>query len=253
MTTEPKYQKMHGPFHLDLILLVTNGLVNGTITVRLPVGMFPTEGNIREAITVAEGLAVPHNARPMTKAEVLKAEMKERLGSTETFAPPENPEWDKADEDGAALTPDRLTWTSKKPSQAGYYWYRDESAERIVTVLAPLPEFPSTYLAYWSALGMGAKSADVEFMPGEWYGPLPSPDAAAGRQYQIEAFGSETMDNRIRKAVESDFQQWMTQALTPDRGYMTPIDNVRTLIGELVTPNDLGVPPLGRSGTQKPE
>ncbi len=176
MTTEPKDKKMYGPFHLDLILLVTNGLVNGTITVRLPVGMFPTEGNIREAITVAEGLAVPHNARPMTKTEVLKAEMKERLGSTETFAPPENPEWDKADKDGAALTPDRLTWTYQKPSREGYYWYRDEHGSRIVLVRAPWHQLPDTYLAYWPTKGMEAENANVRNLPGEWHGPLPSPD-----------------------------------------------------------------------------
>lgn len=49
-----------------------------------------------------------------------------------------------------------------------------------------------------------------------------------------ELFGSAALDKRIRNAVEADFQQWMIQSLTPDRGYMTPIDNVRALILELV-------------------
>jgi regulator of replication initiation timing len=37
-------------------------------------------------------------------------------------------------------------------------------------------------------------------------------------------------DDDLRKAVESDFQQWMVQSMTPDRGYLTPIDNVRKLL-----------------------
>lgn len=52
------------------------------------------------------------------------------------------------------------------------------------------------------------------------------------------AHGWAALDKRIRQAVEADFQQWMIDSLTPDRGYLTPIDNVRTLILELVPPND---------------
>ena len=37
-------------------------------------------------------------------------------------------------------------------------------------------------------------------------------------------------DARIRKALEADFQQYFIDALTPDRGYSTPIDNVKALI-----------------------
>ncbi len=51
------------------------------------------------------------------------------------------------------------------------------------------------------------------------------------------AHGSVALDKRIRKAVEADFKQWMIDSLTPDRGYLTPIDNVRALILELVPPN----------------
>jgi len=51
------------------------------------------------------------------------------------------------------------------------------------------------------------------------------------------AHGSAALDKRIRKAVEADLQQWMIDSLTPDRGYLTPIDNVRALIRELVPPN----------------
>lgn len=43
------------------------------------------------------------------------------------------------------------------------------------------------------------------------------------------------LDKKIRKAVEADFQQWMIQSLTPDRGYMTPIDNVKALILALIS------------------
>jgi hypothetical protein len=66
---------------------------------------------------------------------------------------------------------------------------------------------------------------------------LESPDGLAGQSLGA-ASGSEALDKRIRKAVEADFQQWMIDSLTPDRGYMTPIDNVRSLIRELVPPND---------------
>lgn len=45
------------------------------------------------------------------------------------------------------------------------------------------------------------------------------------------------LESRIRKAVEADFHQQMIDSLTPDRGYMTPIDNVRALIVELLTLN----------------
>lgn len=64
---------------------------------------------------------------------------------------------------------------------------------------------------------------------------------SAGRASgSLKRAGSAALDKRIRKAVEADFQQWMIQSLTPDRGYMTPIDNVRALILELVPPNDAG-------------
>lgn len=49
--------------------------------------------------------------------------------------------------------------------------------------------------------------------------------------------GQGDLDDRIRKAVEADFQQFMIQSLTPDRGYATPIDNVRDLIRELSQQN----------------
>ena len=42
------------------------------------------------------------------------------------------------------------------------------------------------------------------------------------------------LDARIRKAVEADIQQYLTDGLTPDRGYGTPIDNVRALILKLL-------------------
>jgi hypothetical protein len=40
-------------------------------------------------------------------------------------------------------------------------------------------------------------------------------------------------DAVIRKAVEADIRQWMIDSVTPDRGYQTPIDNVRELIARL--------------------
>lgn len=63
--------------------------------------------------------------------------------------------------------------------------------------------------------------------------------------------GSEALDKRIRKAVEADLQQWMIQSLTPDRGYMTPIDNVRALILELLPPNGAGELRLPDSDARK--
>lgn len=37
-------------------------------------------------------------------------------------------------------------------------------------------------------------------------------------------------EQAIREAVEADFKQHMIQSYTPDRGYLTPIDNVRALL-----------------------
>ena len=37
-------------------------------------------------------------------------------------------------------------------------------------------------------------------------------------------------DAAIKIAVEADIQQFFTNSLTPDRGYGTPIDNVKKLI-----------------------
>lgn len=58
----------------------------------------------------------------------------------------------------------------------------------------------------------------------------PDPDMAV-----MEA---KDMDAQLRKAVEADFQQWMIQSMTPDRGYMTPIDNVRKLIQSALQAKD---------------
>ncbi len=62
--------------------------------------------------------------------------------------------------------------------------------------------------------------------------------SGTGNDGAWEPYLTQGMEKRVRKAVEADFQQWMTQSLTPDRGYMTPIDNVRALILELVPPNE---------------
>jgi hypothetical protein len=46
--------------------------------------------------------------------------------------------------------------------------------------------------------------------------------------------GSAALDKKIRKAFEADMQQYFIDALTPDRGYATPIDNLRKLIVSLL-------------------
>lgn len=42
------------------------------------------------------------------------------------------------------------------------------------------------------------------------------------------------LKERIRTAVEADIQQFLTDSLTPDRGYDTPVDNVTKLVKELL-------------------
>lgn len=37
----------------------------------------------------------------------------------------------------------------------------------------------------------------------------------------------ELNETKLRAAMEADMQQWFTNSLTPDRGYETPIDNLR--------------------------
>ncbi len=39
-------------------------------------------------------------------------------------------------------------------------------------------------------------------------------------------------DEEIREAFENDAQQWFADCLTPDRGYATPIDNVKALVAK---------------------
>ena len=43
-------------------------------------------------------------------------------------------------------------------------------------------------------------------------------------------------DAEIRKAVEADIHQFLTDSLTPDRGYDIPIDNVKRLIQQSEQP-----------------
>jgi len=72
-----------------------------------------------------------------------------------------------------------LAWTSEKPTQAGYYWYRDEAGSRVVLVRAPWPELSETYLAYWPVKGTAAENSPVQSLHGDWHGPLNEPDAEA--------------------------------------------------------------------------
>lgn len=63
--------------------------------------------------------------------------------------------------------------------------------------------------------------------------------------------GSAALDRRIRKAFEADMQQYFIDALTPDRGYATPIDNLRKLIVSLL-PNTEVLAPAGEKTPTKP-
>lgn len=68
-----------------------------------------------------------------------------------------------------------MTYTTDRPTVAGWYWWRGSISTRIVTVV-PSKDDPDA---------MTIKELDgahCEYAGGEWCGPIPEPDAApAGR------------------------------------------------------------------------
>ncbi len=63
----------------------------------------------------------------------------------------------------------RLTWTSKRPDKAGWYWFRD--AEENSAVVVQIHELGKDSPLFVESYGW--LTDDV--MNGEWAGPLPEP------------------------------------------------------------------------------
>jgi len=61
--------------------------------------------------------------------------------------------------------------------------------------------------------------------------------SSKGRRASAPVPCSAALDAQIRKAVEADIRQYLTDALSPQRGYATPIDNVKALILALMPQN----------------
>ncbi len=65
-------------------------------------------------------------------------------------------------------------WTSEKPSQAGWYWYRSARVPaQIVDVYFNSFEAHDKLYAH----GIGLHATRVKKLNGQWSGPLPEPGA----------------------------------------------------------------------------
>ena len=61
----------------------------------------------------------------------------------------------------------KLAWTKKRPTKTGYYWYKAKIGETLIAFVDMETE--------WVDL-MGYPGAEnLDFMQGEWAGPIPLP------------------------------------------------------------------------------
>ena len=70
----------------------------------------------------------------------------------------------------------RLTWSDETPSQAGWYWYREEGGAKKPCEITTSYSFfhPDRLYAQIRYKGRYYRYADEA--PGEWAGPIPEPD-----------------------------------------------------------------------------
>ena len=72
--------------------------------------------------------------------------------------------------------PRRLRWTREKPTEEGWYWYRDKVTEPIMSLITTLDHklVMNAYRRYQNAL---IDRLDGEYDE-EWAGPIPEPEDA---------------------------------------------------------------------------
>lgn len=70
----------------------------------------------------------------------------------------------------------RLRWTREKPTQEGWYWYRDKVTEPIMSLITTLDHqlVMNAYRRYQNAF---IDRLDGEYDE-EWAGPIPEPEDA---------------------------------------------------------------------------
>lgn len=61
--------KIQGPIEVELKVHITDGEMNGVVTIGFGNGRFPTETNLREAVVKFERDSMPDGFRLMTKSE----------------------------------------------------------------------------------------------------------------------------------------------------------------------------------------
>ena len=68
--------------------------------------------------------------------------------------------------------PRRLRWTKKKPTQEGYYWYKDKQTSQIIALITTLDNELIVHAANRYA-NYPVRMVDLN---GEWAGPIPEPE-----------------------------------------------------------------------------
>lgn len=65
-----------------------------------------------------------------------------------------------------------MQWTAK-PTQSGFYWYRDASGIGITVAAVDVTKTGNWYA---TVLGHWEDGVPLETLHGEWYGPISMPD-----------------------------------------------------------------------------
>ena len=64
-----------------------------------------------------------------------------------------------------------MLWTTEKPTQSGYYWWREPGLPLMAVVVQVDVEADTVYSS-----GTDADASLDKMVEGEWFGPLESPD-----------------------------------------------------------------------------
>ena len=68
-----------------------------------------------------------------------------------------------------------LTWAAEKPTSPGWYWYRPDTEVLPIIVAVQKREDIAGFVKLFALFVESLDMLEIENLPGQWAGPLPSP------------------------------------------------------------------------------